>query len=624
MAYIRKKTNKGIDYYYIVESYRENGKPKQRVVEYIGSSEKFMKSAIKWYEAVHSVDTKSSLLGDDIAFKAYEHGAEMALFWCAQWIGIESMMDEIFETKTVKGMPRSRVLLLAMIHRAIDPDSKNAFQAWAERTSLPYHLKFDPKDMYSGSFWEAMDGITEDQINHVWNKLITKLMDVFGVDLRCFHLDYSNYYTFIDSKNARCLICVRGHNKQKRDDLRQFSLAVLTASEMLIPIVWNLYEGNKNDKTEFAEFMKRVREELSNLQISPDEVTITFDGGSNSEENFKDIGVHFICAYSLTSHKDKYEIDIADYEEVKLQNGNTRLAHRTDDFTFSGVTGTGILTYSEDLEEGQKAELEKDLLKAKEAAREINERLSNTRSRIFTGLNKAEKDFVREQKEVLEYNQNLQDELDEDKRKGVKRKGRRKKAKPVPVWDKHKVLREMVSNEIYKSRSYLAEFTWVTLVAEPGDSYYITFHVDEAKKAAYIRKYYGKRLTVTDQTGWSTEEILDEYCKQECIENGIFKVSKDTDHFAIRPQFHWTDDKIRTHTFLCLSAIVIAETLRHHIEKDGIIITKAKMLERLCEIHDGFIIVNEKNVMRKVECLDEGHQSLWNSVLKIKEKYVHI
>ena len=124
-----------------------------------------------------------------------------------------------------------------MLQRAIDPGSKNCFKTWASATSLPYHLDFNPEDMVSASFRKAMDGISCQEIETLWNKLVLKLFEVYGMDARDFHLDYTNYHTFIDSKNGRCIICKRGHNKQKRDDLRQFSLAVLTSAELLIPIV---------------------------------------------------------------------------------------------------------------------------------------------------------------------------------------------------------------------------------------------------------------------------------------------------------------------------------------------------------------------------------------------------
>ena len=43
MAFIRKKRVKGIIYYYIVESYKEKGKVKQRVLCYLGTAKNLLK-----------------------------------------------------------------------------------------------------------------------------------------------------------------------------------------------------------------------------------------------------------------------------------------------------------------------------------------------------------------------------------------------------------------------------------------------------------------------------------------------------------------------------------------------------------------------------------------------------
>lgn len=43
MAFIRRKKVKGITYYYIVESYKEKGRVKQRVLCYLGTAESLLK-----------------------------------------------------------------------------------------------------------------------------------------------------------------------------------------------------------------------------------------------------------------------------------------------------------------------------------------------------------------------------------------------------------------------------------------------------------------------------------------------------------------------------------------------------------------------------------------------------
>jgi hypothetical protein len=43
MAFIRKKKVKGKTYYYVVESYKEKGRVKQRVICYIGTADNLLK-----------------------------------------------------------------------------------------------------------------------------------------------------------------------------------------------------------------------------------------------------------------------------------------------------------------------------------------------------------------------------------------------------------------------------------------------------------------------------------------------------------------------------------------------------------------------------------------------------
>ena len=97
--------------------------------------------------------------------------------------------------------------------------------------------------------------------------------------------------------------------------------------------------------------------------------------------------------------------------------------------------------------------------------------------------------------------------------------------------------------------------------------------------------------------------------EQECIEN-LFKVSKDPDHFSVRPQFHWTDQKILVHVMLCMIAVTVAEVLRKKVEENGLVYTKEALIEKLATIHDGWIIHDLKNADRVVEQLDEEQKKL--------------
>ena len=621
MARVREKSKKGHSYFYLVESRRvgPQKQPREVIVEYIGTVKNLMEFATNQYRLAHARGDpdSSSVSFENLSFKCYLHGAVTALYWAAQSIGLEEIMDKVFSPKTVKGLPRSRVLLLAMIHRAVDPGSKRAFAAWSKTTSLPYHLRFDPDDLDSAAFWEAMDGIKEKEIAEVWNQIVKRLLDLYQIDLKNVHLDYTNYFTFIDTRNGRCYICIRGHNKQMRNDLRQFCLAALTSALLKIPIVWQIYEGNRNDKAEFPVFTEHIREQLTKLGIDLAEITIVFDGGSNSEKNFEELGFHFVCSHSLVSHKDLYDIDLSEYQTITLNNGNSRSCYLIENLTFSGVNGRGVLTFSEDLYEGQVAQLNRDRASIMESVKEAQERLHNLRSGFYASLKKMETEMHHAKRDAEEYNQNLDKEEKEALDTG--KKVRKKKRKEIPEWDPSVAMLKIVSQMVYKKHGYFQKFTSIELTCNDSGTYDLKWVEDAEALSAYCRKYYGKKLLVTDHTDWSMQEIVNEYSDQECIENDIFRMSKNTDHFSVRPQYHWTDDKILVHLFICLTSIVLAEVLQRQLDEDGIHLSKPAMLDRLNEIHDGWVFVDKKKANRVLEDLDEEHQRIWDSVLKLKK-----
>ena len=620
MARIREKIKKGNPYYYLVENRRTgpNNSPREIILEYIGTPRNLMAFANEQYQRVQTMTNSATSFPQDVTFKSYAHGAVMGLFWAAQAIGLEQIIDDIFPRKTIKGLPRSRVLLLAMIQRAVEPGSKREFATWAKTTSLLYHLRIDQVDLDSASFWEAMDGISEEQIEEAWNQIMKRLFERYKIDLKSSHLDYSNYFTFINTKNGRCVIAKRGHNKQKRDDLLQFCLAALTSVALTVPIVWHIYNGNTNDKSEFPVFTARIREQLTKLGINPAEMTISFDGGSNSEENFSGLGFHFVCAHSLHSHKYLYDIDLDQYEEVILQNGHHRRAYWAGCHTFSGVNGLGVLTFSEDLYSGQAEQLERDRASIQELVTEAQNRLGNLRSSFFTSLKKREKEVRHAQRDAEEYNRQIDAEEKARIDAGKSRRGKKKKYKDIPVWDPTAEMKDIVSRMIYGKHKYFQEFSSLVLTPRENGAYHLEWDEDSSKRSAYCRKYYGKKLIVTDHTDWSMLDVLNEYADQECIENDIFRMSKKTDHFAVRPQYHWTDNKIRVHLFICMAAIVIAEVLQKHVSMDGIELTKPAMLDRLNEIRDGWILSGGNKANRILEDMDTEHKLLWDSVIKLK------
>ena len=73
---------------------------------------------------------------------------------------------------------------------------------------------------------------------------------------------------------------------------------------------------------------------------------------------------------------------------------------------------------------------------------------------------------------------------------------------------------------------------------------------------------------ITDRHQWSTERIVAAYHGQSRIER-VFRDLKADRCISIQPQYHWTDHKIRVHTFICVLAYVLAARVRATAEKAG-------------------------------------------------------
>ena len=616
---IRKKKKKNQIYYYIVTSERTgpNKQPRERILEYIGTLdnllERFIQSYVKETEAVDTPSLES--LPKKWGFKGYVHGSVMALFWLCRLLGLEEIMDTCFSNKTIKGLPRSRVLLLEMIHRADQPGSMSTFHDWISTTSLSYHLGQDFGKLTAQDIWEAMDGITEDQIVKANAMLVDKIRALFPTEFDRLHLDYTNYHTWISSRNNQCTICYRGHNKQKRDDLRQFSLAVITCPELQIPLVWDLYEGNKNDKAEFPDFVKQVEAFIQRVQKNSKDVTVTFDGGSNSKESLTNLAFNFICAHSMEGMKELYDIDLSQYTEVTLSNGSKRLAYRVDNLEFSGITGTGILTFSEDLKNGEVAELEKAQGKFEEMFKSVEDRINNPMSSLQKKLNRARKDMFRLQKEIDDYNKEVQEERKKLEASGKKPRGRQKAEKTVPVWDPVSAMQQIVEDECYSPKKDLKEYIKIKVELK-NDQFKASYCLNKKDRDSFINRNYGKKLTCTNHLDWTTERILSAYVDQECIER-LFRTSKSTEHFSVRPQFHWTDDKIRVHVYECMTVLSLAETLCLLLKSKGVSYSKEQLIERLSCIRDGWVLFDKMQVQRVLEDMDKDLECLWNVVCSI-------
>ena len=542
MASLQRKIVKGIEYWSIVESKRVNGKPRPIVVDYIGNRKKLL-------ERLQNNDIRNN------SIKSYVHGDTYCLMAIARKLEVESLLDGIFGTQTIDGVKISTSFILAAVHRACRPGSKSEFEDWFKTTTLLLELGIKPRLLTSQFFWRQMDGISETALMAAEDVVTKRILKEYEVELDKLALDFTNYFTYIDTDNERNDLAKRGRNKQKRYDLRQCSLTVVTTRRAGIPLFSHVYEGNKNDQTAFKEYLPILERRMPDCNLS--DITLIFDGGGVTKKNMESLKTRYICSFSLSYCKELYEIDIDNYEEIKI-DGQVVKYHRTTKSIW-GKIRTCVLTFSQELYKGQERELNENIAKTIKQLEELNERINNINSRI----DKTEDGIAKRIKQIL----------------------------------KLKYIAGIVSVEFKNNR--------------------VIYVVCDVNKVELMEKKFGKKLTITDCDDWTTEEILQAYYEQDCIEK-IFRDTKNVEHFSIRPMFHWTDQKIRVHIFICLLGLTLTSVLQKELSNNGISISKNRLLETLslirqCWVKDSF----SNKVERVLEEMDATQSELWAVISNI-------
>lgn len=559
MASLQKTNVKGTYYYSIVECRRINGKPTPVNIAYLGNIENILK-----------VFNNQNTAASNVSYKSYSYGAVFALWKIAQKHHIAKFFDKAFPEQTRNGMSRGQTLLIASIYRAIYPGSKNEFSEWISTTSLPSIAKFDAEKMTSQHFWDQMDGINENMLYNAEDTIAEYILKHYNIQPSKLALDYTNYFTYIDSYNEKCTIAKRGHNKQKRDDLRQFSLGLVTTKELAIPLCSYVYDGNINDVTAFPEYLKLLKKRIVNYTDVKD-ITLIYDNGSVSRNNLAELKdhefkIHYVCAFSTSSCKELLNISIKDYTKVSIYKDKQILCHRTVRKIW-GEDRVCVLIYSEDLYKGQYEGLIKSIEKKKTILQELKGQLNNVKSRIS------------------------------------------KKAADINVRI-NKIINGDFGKEIFEIRNIGTD------VIED-----IEFSVRYNVVEELCNKHYGKKVLITDQFLWETKEILEAYWDQNSIES-IFKDSKNTQHFSIRPQFHWTDSKVRVHTFCCLIGLLLTSLLKKELADAGIKMENKKIIDELSGIREVYLLAPDKKakngfaVEKKLEEMSKTQSNIWIALNK--------
>ena len=213
-----------------------------------------------------------------------------------------------------------------------------------------------------------------------------------------------------------------------------------------------------------------------------------------------------------SQHPDLLRIPLEDFQPLPGQRLASCLAYRTTKKVF-GQERTIVITYNENLLEGQLQGIEASLTKARHKLDELQ-----------AGLRR-------------------------------RREGRLKQGRAPTTESIRKQVEQVLSGQFLK---HLVRFE-----VAPGNIPTLSYRTDTAALARLMRTHLGKTILFTDNADWTNEEIVLGYRAQDRIESA-FRDMKNPHFLGWSPMFHWTDSKIRVHAFYCVLALTLTSLLAAH------------------------------------------------------------
>ena len=473
MPNLTPKVIDGHTYYYARYCQRVDGKPKIVRTVYLGKIEDLVAAAEGARQPPQPLETEVAAFGD-----------VAALWHIAERLELLSLLDSLLPAKRHQGLSCGQYLLLAAINRAVAPTSKLQFADWHRQTALTRLLPADPAWLSSQNFWNHMDLVTADHIAACEQHMSRRLIERLKLDLRALVYDGTNFFTYINTRTP-VELPQRGHNKQKRGDLRQVSLGLLVSTDFHIPLLHWVYAGNVADSVEFRSVTEELAARYGDLAHTCEHITLGFDKGNNSEGAFDTLALtpfHFVGSLVPSQHADLLAVSRRRFHTLPTPRLDGVEVYRTEKKVF-GRPHTVVVTFNQNLLDGQMQGLAANLNKAWGKLRELQQQLRRWRE------------------------------------------GRLKGKAPTLAG---------VQNQAHSicSAQHLKSIL-KTEVKEVRRGLKLTFSTDQAALDRLCRLQLGKTILFTDNADWSDEEIVLAYRSQYHIEDA-FRQMKNP-HFL-----HWS------------------------------------------------------------------------------------
>lgn len=521
----RNKDGKRHAYWALVESYRSERGPRQRVVAYLGRLDEAGRLGVREAALERSGEQQQTLFEEPEPEWVEVNASAVRVEKCRQfggpWLALELIkrlgLDAFLRETIPSGreeVPWSVMALVLVISRLCEPSSELSIaENFYRKTALSDLLGLSEEKVYDNRLYRALDALLPHKAE-LERFLKEKLGELFELEYDLLLYDVTS--TYFEGEAKANPLAARGYSRDKRSDCKQVTIG-LVVSRCGMPLGYEVFAGNRSDVTTMQEVVETME-----ARYGKSNRIWVMDRGMISQENmeFLKAGKRRYIVGTPKSMLKKFEQQLLDKDWHAIREGlEVKLCASPD-----GDKETFILCRSRDRREKEQAMHER-----------FEQRIEERLTRMAARCRQQKRDPLKVAREVgrlLERNSRSAGLFDVDIRK-------RDGGGSELVWKKIEAWRD-----------------WAQL-----------------SEGCYLLR--------TNVADWSDEELWKAYIQLTEAE-AAFRIHKSD--LSIRPVWHQKQDRVLAHILVCFLAYVLWKTLGQLCQRAGLGNEPRRVLEELQDI----------------------------------------
>jgi len=271
------------DYLQLVESYRDDGRPKQRVIANLGRLDRLsergdldslVQSLARFSKSLRVICAARGPRIESCQAKAWGPALVFERLWQRQ--GIDTVIRSLACGRRFQ-FDIERVCFAMALQRLCQPGSDLLGSTWIETVQAQGFEKLALQHFYRTC------GFLADVRGDLERELFHRDRDLFSQALDLVFLDTTSVYVYRDQESEWRK---RGYSRDRRADLPQFVLCVAVDRHGW-PVAWEIFPGNTADKAAFKRVIAVLRERLQVRRI-----IVVADRGMISRQTIADLAEH--------------------------------------------------------------------------------------------------------------------------------------------------------------------------------------------------------------------------------------------------------------------------------------------------------------------------------------------